>query len=805
MNCLRKRLALFAIAALCCSSALAAPPKITRLSIRGFQIGGTTRLIVQGTDLGTEPKLLFDWLNEQKLIGEAKPTTAEFDVSITPSAAAGVYHLRLATTEGVSTPEIVTVDALPQRLIAPTGGTVAKLVPVAMHGTLAGSAVQELTFPGKRGESVTIDVLARRMGSRLRPVVHLYDDKKNQLAWSLPQTALAGDSRITAVLPADGNYIVAVHDLTYAAANPGYYRVAIGSFDCADQVFPPVVERGVSTPLELVGRFGKQARAEQHALFDDADAADRPLPWPADTAPVGLRPRVGLSDFKELVEGRSLDKSRTLPPSADRQIAVSGRLQKPNETDLYHLELAAEEKVVVEVFADRLGSPIDATLELRDEKGARLAGADDVAGPDPKLEYTAPKKPSRVTIAVADALRRGDESCIYRVVVTKQDAAKAASDFRLTFAEDTHNVPRDGAKVVRVMATRTGYDGAIRLTVEGLPKGFAATPVDIPPGGDGALVELRATGDAQASALGPITIRGTSVGLKPAITRTAESSVHPLAALQPWMKTEAVVAAMQSPAPLVAAWADESATAQALYQGTDDKFTIRLERDPAAKGNVRLSLITTQAPAGNPQQAAAQMLRGLTPTVDVKPDPKKDTADFAIRVPADLRQADYDLALKAELLSADGRTTVAEAFTPPRRFKTLPPIEIVADAPPQEPVELDEKRGAVITLAGKLKRLKKYEGDVTITLVGLPKDVTAPSAVLKAKQEDYKLEFKLPPSFAAAKIEGVKVSATITPDNRRVNTAGKAEAAVPTISVSRRVLAAPASAGDGPTQQKKKP
>jgi hypothetical protein len=37
----------------------------------------------------------------------------------------------------------------------------------------------------------TIDVLAKRFGSKLRPVVHLYDSAKHQLAWSLPQTALA--------------------------------------------------------------------------------------------------------------------------------------------------------------------------------------------------------------------------------------------------------------------------------------------------------------------------------------------------------------------------------------------------------------------------------------------------------------------------------------------------------------------------------------------------------------------------------------------------------------------------------------
>jgi hypothetical protein len=65
----------------------------------------------------------------------------------------------------------------------------------------------------------------------------------------------------------------------------------------------------------------------------------------------------------------------------------------------------------------------------------------------------------------------------------------------------------------------------------------------------------------------------------------------------------------------------------------------------------------------------------------------------------------------------------------------------------------------------------------------LPKGVTAPTATLKPKKDDYKLEFKLPPTFADAKVEGIKISAMITPDNRRQNTAGKAELAVPPIEV----------------------
>ncbi|HEX4131443.1 MAG TPA: PPC domain-containing protein [Pirellulales bacterium] len=816
MNCSPKRIRLVATAGTIClatvwaSSIGAAAPKITRLSVRGFQAGGATRLLVQGSDLGGTPRLVLGApLREQKLIGTAKSTAAEFDVVVDPSVAAGVYHLRIVTSEGITTPEIVTVDSLPQRAAAPVGSVrveAAVELPIAMHGLVTGSTIQETRFAGRKGETVTIDVMARRMGSKLRPVVHLYDASKHQLAWSLPQTELAGDARLTVTLPADGDYTAAVHDLTYAAAAPGYYRLALGSYDYADQVFPPVVERGSSkplestplestplesTPLELIGRFGNRTTRELAAPAVAAVLASsagsnpgdsRALPWPDKTVPLGLRPRVRLSDLCELVEDRTLDASRTLPLLP---VAVCGRLLKPGETDLYHVELTAGEKLQVEVFADRLGSPIDATLELRDENGARLAQADDVVGPDPRLDYTAPKKRSRVTIAVNDALSRGDESCLYRIVVSRLDDATRQADFRLTFSEDTHNVLGNGTTVFRVLVERTGYDGAIRLTVVGLPKGFVSTPTEIPAGADGALLEIRRSGTNEDLTFAPITIRGESLDAKPAIMHIAESAVHPLGNLQPWLKSELILAASETKAPLLAAWADDSMPNAAMYQGTDDKLSVRLERDPAAKGAVRLSLITTQAaPTGaNQQQNAALMLRGIAATVDIKPDPKKETAEFAIRIPADLRTADYDLAIRAELLSVDGKTTVAESFTPSRRAHVRPPIEIVADAMPTVPIRLDSKTGAVVSLTGTLKRLHHYAGEVTITLVGLPMGVAAPSVVLKSKKEDFRLEFKLPPNFAATKIDGVKITAMITPDNRRVNTAAKTELAVPTLNV----------------------
>ncbi|MBL8829468.1 MAG: hypothetical protein JNM18_20985, partial [Planctomycetaceae bacterium] len=360
------------------STTFAAPPRITRLLVRGLQTEGTTRVSVQGADLLGEPRLLVDLpIVGQKVVGTPRTNAVDFDVTLGKDVTPGVYHLRLATNEGITSPEVIAVDHLPQRP-TPAANAEPEKLPTAVHGVVTGSNVQEIRFAGRKGDAITIDVMARRLGAKLRPVVHLYDSQRRQIAWSLPSTALAGDCRVNVTLPADDTYTAAIHDLTYAAAAPGHFRVAIGTFDYVDQVFPNVVNRAGSPQLELWGRFGKQAFAKLDATAaaksvngsGDAVLGDwRPVAWPQGSLPVGLRPRVQVSDQTELVEGQTLGAERQL---AALPVAVNGQLSAAGEEDLYHLTVAEGDKVRCELFAERLGSPIDGMLELRNDKGARL-------------------------------------------------------------------------------------------------------------------------------------------------------------------------------------------------------------------------------------------------------------------------------------------------------------------------------------------------------------------------------------------------------------------------------------------------
>ena len=128
----------------------------------------------------------------------------------------------------------------------------------------------------RRSSALLVDVEAQRLGSKLRPIVHLASPKKLQLAWSWGSPTLFGDCRIEAVLPEDGLYTVTLHDAEYAAPAASFFRLKIGEWSSVDQVFPPVVSRGKAQTVELLGPSGTQ-RLEVPAA---KNLGILQLPWP---------------------------------------------------------------------------------------------------------------------------------------------------------------------------------------------------------------------------------------------------------------------------------------------------------------------------------------------------------------------------------------------------------------------------------------------------------------------------------------------------------------------------------------------
>lgn len=786
----------------------AAPPAVTTIDVRGLQIAHSTTLTLTGTDLLPNPRLLTTArIARQSLKDGAKPDRITLDIELAPGTSPGLHNWWLVTDHGVSAKGVLATDHLPQKPFADKVDS----LPIALHGTISGSQVREVTFPGKAGQELICEIEAQRLDGKLRPVLKLHGPGNTLLKWTQPMLALRGDTRLELKLPADGEYRLQLHDLQFAApGNSNYFRLKLGQWSYADLAFPATVQRGASAEVQLVGRTGESRTVSLPAL---GNAAAVPAPWADAKSASGPQAVVWLSDLPELVESRTGSAPQALPALP---VAVNGRLSQAGEADAYTLTVTPESEVDVAVFADSLGSPIDAELELRDLKGARLALNDDFTNrPDPRLTYKVPKDVTNIVAVVRDVNANGGPRCLYRLQATLKSTNTAG--FTLLALEDSHTLAAGRAGVFKVEAKREGYDGPIELAFDALPPGLKLSGQTIPAKATARLLTLL-SGDQPLPPL--ITTLHGKAKNHDVLARSESAS---LGKFQPWLENDlALAGSAKSEIEFSVAWGKDAAT-NAIPLGGKLTLPVTCARPLGHDGPVRLTLLTSQArlflnnavdparvlreekavlieedkkaqaafdaiaPATNALAAAQKELAAAKDDAAKAAAAKKvqtaetalatakqaateasqkatNSVEFALVVPAELADLPHQLAFKAELLKRDRRTVTAVAYTPVREFPVLNPLALKLAA--LAPVKLDAKTGATLDVIGQVERLNGAKGDVTVTLAGLPTGVTAPAtAVVKDGATEFKFALKFPVGFKAGDFTGLKLSASAKPFN----------------------------------------
>jgi len=783
----------------------AAPPVVTNLDVRGLQIGKVNSLTFTGSDLLPNPRLLTTArLARQTLKSGAAANRITIDVELAPGTQPGFENWWLVTDQGVSARGIFAADSMEQK---PFAAKVDSL-PVALHGTLAGNEVREVTFQGKAGQEITCEVEAQRLESKLRPVLNLYGPGNLLVEFGMPKAGLRGDARIEAKLPADGEYRLQIHDLQYAAAAPGHFCLKIGQWSYGDVAFPPVIQRGVTTEVELVGRAGEKHMVR---VSSTADEAAVPAPWPEPDHASGPQAPVLLSDLREVVEEQNGSAPQAL---GGLPVAVDGRFAKRDEEDAYELTVEPESEVNIEVEAEALGSPIDAQLELRDAKGTKLAAADDTpTGPDPRLTYKVPKDVTKLIAVVRDGSGNAGPRSIYRLLATAKGKENSAG-FTLKITADNCSVEPGAPNVFKVEAERAGYDGPIELAFDHLPPGVKISGQTLPAQATATLVTLSCDA-AMPEAITGIKGRGKDG------EATASVESPELGRFQPWLaQSFAMAGVAKSDVAFSVGWGAAAADKKVPLGGRV-VLPVTCNRPPGHDGPVRLTVLTSQgrktvrlgtadtlnlreekpmlieedktaqaaydgvataqAALAAAQKAAAAIkdenaveeaakkveamqaaLESAQKKADEAAQKAKNDVDVGMFVPADLPEIPHQIAFKAELLKRDRRTVEAVAYTAVQEIPVVNPLAVRAEAP--APVKLDPKTGATVAIAGKIERLEGAAGDVTLTMEGLPPGVAAPAAVtVKAGATDFKFTLKVPANFKPGEYSTVKIVATGKP------------------------------------------
>jgi hypothetical protein len=542
----------------------------------GGKQGATIEVAVTGTDLDGAERLYFTHagitskqviLDPSEFEPQPRPAEGKFSVSIAADVPPGTYEVRAAGKYGLSNPRFFLVDGRPELNETEPNSRLDQANEVAFGGIVNGLATggadrDFFKFAAKKGQRLLIDCQARRIDSRLDPMLVLYDAQGNELASS--HDGGHRDTLLDYTLAADGLYAIEVHDFIYAGGPDYYYRLTIDAGPHVDFVFPPAGLAGSNQVYQVYGRNLPGGTAAAGLTVDgrplEVVSASIGLPSNADCLPAGtlIEPAgssidailyrhpsphglsnpvpISLATAPVVVEQEPNNLAEKAQPIST-PCELVGQFYPLGDQDWFTFNAKKGDSYVIEVVSQRLGEATDPylvveqvtldkegkeqvkELQRTDDNGLNSGGFDyDTLHDDPSFRFTAADD-GKYRILVRDlySSSRGDPRFVYRLAVRSEQP-----DFRLVaFAKFpgaqpnqqqslvwSPNLRRGGSDQVEVVAfRRDGFDGEIVVTAEGLPAGVTAPAVTIGPGRNSASLVLSAS-DGVADAVTPFRISG---------------------------------------------------------------------------------------------------------------------------------------------------------------------------------------------------------------------------------------------------------------------------------------------------------
>jgi WD40 repeat protein len=343
-------------------------------SPRGAKVGATVRLTLSGNGVGRSAAVVFD---EPGLVATIVPAETpgasrlDVDLAIAADARIGIHRFWVQTPLGVPDAQTFAVWADAEAAEAEPNDNPARAPVVPLPATLAGTIerpgdVDYLRLEVKTGQELVFEDMGRALGSLLSASLALLDEQGHIVA----EADAAGVSTLAYRVPGDGTLTLRVADAQFGGSGGHFYRILAGRTPALETAFPLGVERGRTAPVAVTGRNLGAMASVPIAAPADAEAGTL-LEVPV-VAPDGRKarggPRVVVAEGPQAVEAEPNDEPDRAHPVAVPG-GISGRIDAEGDVDHVRFEARKGERLVVEVYGRRLGSPIDPVLEILDAQG----------------------------------------------------------------------------------------------------------------------------------------------------------------------------------------------------------------------------------------------------------------------------------------------------------------------------------------------------------------------------------------------------------------------------------------------------
>jgi hypothetical protein len=436
---------------------------------------------------------------------------AVVQVTVAPDAEPGHRELRIAAPSGLSNPLAFFVGQLPEfsekatKTISEQKSAVTRAafdpksrkaepemlitLPAVVNGQIMPGAVDRYRFQARKGQRLVVAVSARELIPYLpdavpgwfQATIALYDAKGKELAYD-DDFRFKPDPVLYYEIAGDGEYVIEIKDSIYRGREDFVYRITVGELPFVTGIFPLGCPAGSRTPFALKGwnlpvtRLMPAAQEPGIHMFSvrKDGVVSNSVPYAADTLPECME--------KEPNGQPASAQAVTLP------IIVNGRIDQPDDCDVFRFDGRAGDEIVAEVDARRLDSPLDSVLKLTDAAGKQLAFNDDHedkgAGltthqADSCIRFTLPAD-GTYYVHLSDAQHKGGPEYAYRLRLSPPQP-----DFELRVVPATVNIRGGSNTPITVYALRKdGFSGEITLALKDAPPGLALSGARVPPGQD---------------------------------------------------------------------------------------------------------------------------------------------------------------------------------------------------------------------------------------------------------------------------------------------------------------------------------
>jgi len=456
---------------------------------------------------------------QRRTINPAIAEMVHVTVRIADNAPSGRRELRMQTQNGITNPLYFYVGHLPEWSKTPAGlvskeemaalaepGALKRILsnpqqqaavpatpavevdtPILVNGQIEQGGVDTYRFNAHKGEHLVIAASAREIIPYIADAVPgwfqasltLYGPDGREITYA-DHYSYHPDPVMLYDAPADGQYTVSIHDSIYRGREDFVYRLAIGEIPFVTAMYPLGGRAGAKTTVEFTGVNLAQTRLTERSrdkdkgmeLLSPGEEEFTARPFALDTLPE--------------TQAREENHTRTAAQKIPVPVIVNGRVARPGEWEYFQFRGHAADVIEAEVYARRLGSPLDSVLTLTDASGKALATNDDFVDEseglmtdhaDSLIRYKLPAD-GTYYLRLGDSVGKGGPEFAYRLHVSHPNP-----DFELRVVPSSVNVRAGQIVPIQVhVLRRGGFDGDVLVKLKDAPPGFQLSGGVVPSG-----------------------------------------------------------------------------------------------------------------------------------------------------------------------------------------------------------------------------------------------------------------------------------------------------------------------------------